>query len=335
MKTRTILLTEKQVESLMDWKTAVRIAEELLREQANGSVLLPSELLLSLRGRGLDSYLSAMPAYLDHLSLAGTKWGGGYGENKKRGNLPYMMQVAILNSPITGEIYAIMGSTWLTTTKTGSETALSGKFLAQSDDLVVTVVGAGLQGRASVRCWLALDDLGDISVQELRIVDRDRQMAEEVAAAARDAHPGKSIRVLEDVQAAVDGAHAVVTATTAAEPFVDRAWLRDDVLMASIGSFPEFDPQAILDADKLVVDSWEPNKHLGSFSKLIEAGKITRSDIHGELPEIVAGKVPGRESSDGMIAASLTGLGSVDLAIAWEVYRRAKAERVGTTFSFL
>ena len=72
MKTRTVLLTEAQVQSLMDWKTAVRIAEELLREQANGSVLLPSEVHLSLHGCGLDSYLSAMPAYLDHLRLAGT-----------------------------------------------------------------------------------------------------------------------------------------------------------------------------------------------------------------------------------------------------------------------
>ena len=335
MKTQTILLTEEQVQSLMDWKTAVRIAEELLREQGNGNVLLPPELLVSLRGRGLDSYLSAMPAYLEHLSLAGTKWGGGYGENNKTGNLPYMMQVAILNSPITGEIYCIMGSTWLTTTKTGSETALSGKFLAQSDDLVVTVVGAGLQGRASVRCWLALDELGDISVQELRVVDLDRQKSEEVAAAARDAHRGKSIKVFEDVQEAVDGAHAVITATTATKPFVDREWLRDDVLVASIGSFPEFDLQAILDADKLVVDNWEQSKHQGNFSGLIEEGKITRNDIHGELPEIVAGKVPGRESSDEMIAASLQGLASVDLSIAWEIYKRAKAEGVGTIFSFL
>jgi ornithine cyclodeaminase/alanine dehydrogenase-like protein (mu-crystallin family) len=335
MKTQTILLTEEEVQSLMDWKTAVRIAEELLREQGNGNVLLPPELLLSLRGRGLDSYLSAMPAYLEHLSLAGIKWGGGYGENNKTGNLPYMMQVAILNSPITGEVYSIMGATWLTTTKTGSETALSGKFLAKSDDLVVTVFGAGLQGRASVGCWLALDELGDISVQELRIVNRNRQKAEEVAAAARDAHPGKSIRVLEGAEEAVDGAHAVITATTATEPFVERAWLRDDVFMASIGSFPEFDPQAILDADKVVVDNWEQNKQQGSLSKLIEEGKITRDNIHGELPEIIAGKVPGRESSDEMIAAGLQGLASVDLSIAWEVYKRAKAEGRGTTFSFL
>jgi ornithine cyclodeaminase/alanine dehydrogenase-like protein (mu-crystallin family) len=36
-----------------------------------------------------------------------------------------------------------------------------------------------------------------------------------------------------------------------------------------------------------------------------------------------------------MIAASLQGLASVDLSIAWEIYKRAKAEGVGTTFSFL
>jgi ornithine cyclodeaminase/alanine dehydrogenase-like protein (mu-crystallin family) len=335
MTTRTILLTEEQVRSLMDWETAVRLAEELLREQARGSVLLPSEVHADLGRYGLDSYLSGMSAYLHHLGLAGTKWGGGYGENKRRGSLPYMMQVAILNSPVTGEVYAIMGSTWLTTTKTGSETALSGKFLAPCADLVVTVVGVGLQGSACVHCWLALDQLGDVSVRELRIVNRDRIKAEGVAAAARQAHPGKSITVMEDIQEAVDGAHVVVTATTATEPIVDAAWLRDDALLAALGSHPELDSLAILHADKLVVDSWEPNQHLGSLSPLIEAGEITRDDIHGELPDIVAGKVVGRESSDGLIAASLTGLSSVDLAIAWEVYRRATAEGVGTVFSFL
>jgi ornithine cyclodeaminase/alanine dehydrogenase len=335
MKTRTILLTEAEVRSLMDWRTAVRIAEELLREQSNGHVLLPTEVYQSLESCGLDSYLSAMPAYLDHLKLAGTKWGGGYGRNKLSGELPYMMQVAILNSPVTGEIHAIMGSTWLTTTKTGSETALAGKYLAPDDDLIVTVVGVGKQGSASVHCWLALDELGDICVREMRIVNRSPQRAEEVANAARAAHPGKRIRVVEDVREAVTGAHAVVTATTATEPFIDRAWLRDGVLIAAIGSHPEFDPRAILEADKLVVDSWEPNDHLGSFSRLVRAGKITRSNIHGELPDIVAGKVVGREGPGEMIAASLTGLSSVDMAIAWRVYERAQAKGVGTTFSFL
>lgn len=335
MKTETILLSEQQMQDLMDWKTAVRIAEELLREQGRGNVLMPPKLLLDLRSRGLDSYSNAMPAYLEYLGVAGIKWGGGYGKNNETGDLPYMMQVAVLNSATTGEIYAVMGATWLTTTKTGSETALSGKFLAKDDDLVVTVVGAGLQGRASVRCWLALDELGDISVKEMRVVDLDRQQSEEVAAEAREAHPKKSIQVFDSIQEAVNGAHAVVTATTATQPIVDRAWLRDDVLMASIGSFPEFDPQATLDADKLIVDNWEQNEHRGEFSRLIEEGKITRESIHGELPDIIAGKTPGRESSDGMISASLIGLGSVDLAVAWEIYKRAKEDEIGGVFSFL
>ena len=335
MRTRTLLLTEQEVQSLMDWKTAVRIAEELLREQSDGNVLLPPDLLVQLSSRGLDSYLSAMPAYLEHFGVAGTKWGGGYGQNKKTGDLPYMMQVAILNSPITGEIHCIMGSTWLTTAKTGSETALSGKYLARNDDLVVAVVGVGMQGRASVGCWLALDELGDISIRELRVVGLSRRESEQVAAEARHVHPDKSIKVVDDVREAVDEAHAVVTATTATEPIVDRAWLRDDVFVASIGSFPEVDPQVILGADKLVVDSWEQGRHQGNFSALIAAGKITRDDIHGELPDIVAGKVPGRESSDEMIAASLHGLASVDLSIAWEIYKRAEEQGVGTAYSFL
>lgn len=335
MKSETLLLSEQQMQSLMDWKTAVRIAEELLREQSRGNVLMPPKLLLDLRSRGLDSYSNAMPAYLEYLDEAGIKWGGGYGENIKTGELPYMMQVAILNSPITGEIHAIMGATWLTTTKTGSETALAGKFLAKDDDLVVTIIGAGLQGSASVNCWLALGELGDLSLKEVRIVDLDRSKAEAVAAVAREAHPRDIIQVFDSVQTAVDNAHVVITATTATEPIVERGWLRNDVLMASLGSFPEFDAQAILEADKLVVDNWKQNEHRGEFSELIASGEITRATIHGELPDIVAGNIPGRESNGEMIAASLIGLGSVDLAIAWEIYRRAKERGVGQTFSFL
>jgi ornithine cyclodeaminase/alanine dehydrogenase-like protein (mu-crystallin family) len=335
MKTKTILLTEAQVRSLMDWKTAVRIAEELLREQGRGHVLVPAELLVRLCDRGLDSYLSAMPAYLEHLGIAGTKWGGGYGHNAKAGYLPYMMQVAILNSPITGEIHAIMGSTWLTTAKTGSETALCGKFLAKNDDLIVVVVGAGLQGRASVGCWLALDQLGDISIRQLRVVDLDRKKSLAVAVEAREEHPAKSIVVVDTVEEALEGAHAVITATTATAPIVDIAWLRNDVLVASVGSHIELDPRVPLAADKLVVDSWAQSGHRGSLSGLIEQGKITRDQIHGELPEIIAGNLPGRESSDNMIVAGLQGLASVDLAIGWQIFKRAEHKGIGTFFSFL
>jgi alanine dehydrogenase len=335
MKTKTLLLTEAEVESLMDWKTAVRLAEEELRQQGKGNVLMPPKQLLNLRSKGLDSYSNSMPAYLEYLGVAGIKWGGGYGENNKTGNLPYMMQVAVLNSPTTGEIHCIMGATWLTTTKTGSEAALSGKYLAKKDDLVVAVLGAGLQGSAGVHCWLALDALGDVSVKEMRIVDLNQATAERVAAVARVAHPGKSIRTFNSIQPAVEGAHVIVAATTSTKPIVRRAWVRDDAFTASIGSYPEFDSQIILDADKLVVDNWEQNSHRGEFKDLIEGGKITRDGILGELPDIIAGNVPGRQSSDEQIAASLIGLGSVDLAIGWEIYHRALAKGVGTPYAFL
>jgi len=335
MKTKTILLTEAEVQSLMDWKTAVRIAEEELCQQGKGNVLMPPKQLLNLRSRGLDSYSNAMPAYLEYLGVAGIKWGGGYGENNVSRNLPYMMQVAILNSPTTGEIHCIMGATWLTTTKTGSETALAGKYLGNKDDVVVTVIGCGLQGSASVHCWLALDELGDLSIKEVRIVDLNRARAEQVAAEARAAHPQKTIVVMDSLPHALDGATAVVSATSSTKPIVKKEWLRSDVLIASLGSYPEFEPEAILSADKFVADNWIQNEHRGEFKDLIEAGKLTRDMLLGELPEVIAGKVPGRERPDEMIAASLIGLGSVDLAVGWEIYHRALARNVGTTFAFL
>jgi ornithine cyclodeaminase/alanine dehydrogenase-like protein (mu-crystallin family) len=107
------------------------------------------------------------------------------------------------------------------------------------------------------------------------------------------------------------------------------------VFTASIGSFPEFEDQVARDADKLVVDNWAQNWKRGEFRNLMEVGEISREHLHAELPDIVAGNIPGRESADELIASSLIGIGSIDIGIAWEVYQRAKAQGIGGEFCFL
>ena len=63
--------------------------------------------------------------------------------------------------------------------------------------------------------------------------------------------------------------------------------------------------------------------------QLIEDGKLTRESIHAEWPDIVAGKVSGRESAEEIIIFIALGIWGEYAAILPEVYRRAKAKGLG------
>jgi ornithine cyclodeaminase/alanine dehydrogenase-like protein (mu-crystallin family) len=330
-----LFLSENDVVSLVTPKEAIRIAEEVLKNQGSGRVEMPPKQLLNLRKYGLDSYCNAMPAYLEYLGISGIKWGGGFGENLKTRQLPFMVQTLILASPKTGAPHAMMSATKLTSLKTGAESALTGKYLGNiTRPMTLTVVGIGDQGRDNVHMWLALHDLGDLRLQEVRLVDLRLEETEAFARTLGE-RPGLKIVVTRDIEAAVRGADAVATCTSSEVPIVKHAWLKTGVVLASIGSYPEIEPSAVLAAHKLVVDNWEQNVHRGEFKDLIEGGKIDRGRIHGELPEVVAGRRPGREREDELICASLIGLGTIDIGIAQSVYERAKTRGIGQTVTFM
>lgn len=333
-KAQVLFLSEEEVRECITYREAVRIAEEVLREQGLGNVEMPPKQLLNLRKHGLDSYANSMPAYLKYLGISGIKWGGGFGANLAEKRLPYMVQTIILASPVTGLPFTIMSATFITTLKTGAETAIAGKYLAaRGQPLVVTIIGLGAQGTGAIESWLALHELGDIRVAEFRLVDISEEAIRRAVSRLEGRFDG-GVRGTTDVEAGVRGADVIVTATHSEEPIVKKEWLKSGVYIGSLGSYPEVDPRAVLEA-KLYVDNWEQNLHRGEFQYLIEEGKITRESVVGELPYLVAGKIPGREKPDENIVASLIGLGSIDLGISLRIYENARSRGLGQLVTFM
>jgi len=58
-------------------------------------------------------------------------------------------------------------------------------------------------------------------------------------------------------------------------------------------------------------------------------------EMAAELGEVVAGIRPGRSRAAEKTVFASVGLPFQDLAVAWEVYRAARAAGRGTTFRFL
>jgi ornithine cyclodeaminase/alanine dehydrogenase-like protein (mu-crystallin family) len=125
----------------------------------------------------------------------------------------------------------------------------------------------------------------------------------------------------------------IVAATMAPEPYVPAAWLGPGSLFCSVSSL---DPEisCVEQADLVVCDLWDHETGHASrpLARALAAGVISRDKVV-ELPDLVAGRHPGRTMDDQRIFSTPVGLAIEDVAAAARVYRRAVELGIGTELS--
>jgi len=85
---------------------------------------------------------------------------------------------------------------------------------------------------------------------------------------------------------------------------------------------------------KIVVDILEQCASSGGLHHAIRSGAVSRSDVHAELGEVVAGKKPGRTSAEEIIIFDSTGMALQDVAAAALVYEKAEQAGFERTLEF-
>jgi ornithine cyclodeaminase/alanine dehydrogenase-like protein (mu-crystallin family) len=131
----------------------------------------------------------------------------------------------------------------------------------------------------------------------------------------------------------VRGADIVVLATSASEPVVQNDWIEPGVHVISVGACRpdqrEMDP-ALVHRGRLFVDSRAAAlSESGDVVMGIQEGRFDASHIVGELGELVAERVEGRQSWRDVTIFKSLGLAVEDLAAAGLAYRRALAQDGG------
>jgi len=331
MNHKTLLLSRQDVKSCLDMSKCLEIIEQVFRAHGEGKVVMPAKLGLNLGESSdwpsYDAFMNAMPAYLGPIDAAGLKWAGGWKQNPQSG-LPYVMATILLIDCQNGLLLSVMEGGYITNTRTGAATGIAAKYLARKDSKTVAIIGAGNQGRMQIRALSPLFLLEDV-----RVMDINPEAAEMFVAEMRG-ELGLSIRQVKDHQEAVEGADIVVAATGARGVLVKREWVSPGTFIATVGSYPELDPQIIFDADKVLVDSWAQNMHRGELSVLVQERKFSEKNLYGEVGEVVAGEKTGRDNDRQILVSCLIGLGSHDVGCAHFVYQEAKKRGMGTFFSF-
>jgi ornithine cyclodeaminase/alanine dehydrogenase len=302
-----------------DLRTIIGLLEQAFREKGAGRVEMPPKPGIHPRP---DAFIHAMPAYLPALHAAGIKWVSGYPDNQKRG-LPYVSGLLILNDDETGLPICVMDCTWITAYRTGAATALSARYLARPESEVVGILACGVQGRTNLEALATCFSIRRVYAYDL-VPAASRRYAEELGQKL-----GIEVVVVDQPEAAVKASDIVVTSGPILKhpaPTIEAGWLKP----GGFGSAVDFDsywqPAALAEMDRIATDDraqFQFYRSVGYFQQTPEPCC--------DLGELAVARARGRENPEERTLAINLGLALEDMAVAPEVYRRARERGVGTS----
>ena len=314
-----LYLSRADVESVgLGMPTIMGQLEAAFKEKGQGRVEMPPKPGIHTQP---DAFIHAMPAYIPSLKSAGIKWVSGYPENFKR-SLPYITGLLILNDDETGIPYAVMDCTWITAYRTGAASALSAKYLARKNSEVVGILACGVQGRTNLLAMAALFPVKRAYAYDV-LPDAQRKYVEEMSAKT-----GLEIIGVDNPKKAVVDSDLVVTSGPILKhptPTIEKDWLRPGAFASAVDFDSYWKPEALAQFEKISTDDhaqFQYYKSIGYFQ--------TTPDPYADLGEIAAGLKPGRGNDKERTMGMNLGLAMDDMAVAPEIYRRAKERGIGT-----
>ena len=269
----------------------------------------------------------AMPALGGGFALL--KWVTSFPGNPELG-LPTVTGLVLVSDASNGMPVAVLDAGSVTALRTGAAAVLAAETLGREDAETAAVIGAGVNGRATARTFVARGrsvSIWDVDLDRAETVavelgaevaeSRDIALAADLVVTVTPGHevlfPAGSLRAGQHVS--LMGADGPGKAEIAVEELTRVRVFCDDVDQSSRNLIPEA-------RVRVFADDWEQASHNGDLAHAVAAGAITRDDVT-HLGDVLAGQAPGRQSPDDITIFDSTGLAIQDLAIALAAMEKA------------
>ncbi|HYZ17483.1 MAG TPA: ornithine cyclodeaminase family protein [Candidatus Acidoferrum sp.] len=300
-----LYLTEEDVVATLTVRDALRLVEDAGRAQADGK----AENKPRQRVRTGGAVLQVLPA--------------AYGE--RLGHKSYLVppkprgpRFLYLLFAASGELLALFEADALGQIRTGAVAGLATRVLAREDARTLGVIGSGWQAHTQVEAVCAVRPIERVRVYA-RNAERLRAFCEEMTAKI-----GIPVEPAGSAREAVSGAGVVSTITNSSTPVLEGGWLDAGAHVNAAGSnranAQEIDVETVARASVVAVeDLAQAQVESGDLISAIESGRWSW-DRAVLLSDLVAGKKPGRTSSDQITLFESLGIGLWDLAAASHVY---------------
>ena len=291
------VFTGRHVEQAVSPDRAVEAVRDAFIAHARGEWTMPPKVYVTNYPAG---DFRAMPALgAGHALL---KWVTSFPGNPLQG-LPTVTGVVLVSDAENGQLRAVLDAASVTALRTGAAAVLAAETLGRSDAVSAAVIGAGVNGRAAARTFLARGR--PVSVWDVN-EKRARQVAHELGA-----------RLATSLDEALE-ADVIVTVTPGHDIVIAEGRLREGQhvsLMGADGPGKAEMDGAELSRTRLFCDDWEQASHGGELAHALEDGLISHDDVTS-LGDVLTGAAPGRRDDSEKTAFDSTGLAIQDLAIA-------------------
>jgi ornithine cyclodeaminase/alanine dehydrogenase-like protein (mu-crystallin family) len=318
-----LLLSEEDVRAVLPMEDLIGIMDTALQEFSAGRVVQPVRLVLPV---GTDrAFVGVMPAVLNGTSTLGAKLVTVYEGNRARG-LPSHLATIVLLDYETGALAALVDGRFITESRTAAVSAVSAARLARPNAGVLGILGSGVQARSHLEALKLVRPLTDVRVWS---PDPDHRAAF-ARAMTSDAVP---VRAVASAAAAARDADIIVLATSSRVPVIDAEDIRPGTHICAVGACrPDMRemPSRLVARGRLFVDSRAAAlRESGDVLLAIKDGAIDESAIHGELGDVLLGRVTGRLGDDDVTIFKSLGLAVEDLVAARHAVDRAIARGLG------
>ena len=321
-----LILTEDDVRAVLPMNDLIDVMQQALVQFSGGEVRQPLRTVLEVGAQ--KAFFGVMPAYIPSPAALGTKLVSVFGSNADAG-LPTHLATILLHDPQTGQLLALVDGRFITEARTAAVSAVSTRLLARDSASVLAIIGSGVQARSH------LEAIGHVrALRSVRVWSPNARRRERFAAEMQP-HTSAPISPAGSAEAALDGADIIVLATASREPVVRSASIPDGAHICAVGACrPD---QREMDTDlvrrsRLFVDSRTGAlAEAGDIVIPIREGAFDASHIAGELGELAAGRVAGRQSSGEVTVFKSLGMAVEDVAAAHLAFTRASAKGMGKT----
>jgi ornithine cyclodeaminase/alanine dehydrogenase-like protein (mu-crystallin family) len=311
------VLDEADVLRLLPMGECIDLMADVLASLAREELYNP--LRFVVRPPDEPSLLGLMPAHRSgQNAVYALKTVAIFPSNAERGLDSHQGFVALFDG-VTGQTRAVMNAGAITAVRTAAVSGVATRVLAREDTRKLAILGAGTQGRSHLEAMLAVREFEQVAVWS-RTPGRAAELGD--------------VEEAVTVEEAVRDADVVVTATSAREPIVERAWLKPGAHVNAVGSSisttRELDT-ATMAAAALFVDRRESTvNESGDYLFALREGALDESHIRAELGDVLIGAAEGRRDEGELTVFKSLGLAVEDLAAAEHVLARAEAEGAGS-----
>lgn len=316
----TRILTAADVAALLTIDDCIAAVETAFRDFGEGRIAPPQSL-------GVHSDRGTFHVKAAIADVFAMKINANFPDNPRQFGLPTIQGLIVVMDLDRGTPLGILDSTLITTLRTAAATAVAAKHLSREASRTMTIIGCGIQGHAHAEAMLRVRP-----ITKLFAFDADPTAV---------AHFGQDLGIEvvhdESMENAIAKSDVVITCTPSRSPILGPEHSHSGLFIAGVGAD---NPQknelapALLARSRVVPDILDQAASMGDLHHAIAAGAMTRDGVHGELADILCGRVPARRNDDEVFIFDSTGTALQDVATASIALTRAMERNIGVDVAF-